>query len=57
LGAEYGTTTPQADTTEYVAGTSFSAPVVAGVASLVLAVAPQITAAQMRPDTSLFDVR
>jgi serine protease len=43
-----GTTTPQADTTEYVAGTSFSAPVVAGVASLVLAVAPQITAAQMR---------
>ena len=43
-----GKTVADADTTSYVAGTSFSAPIVAGVASLVLAVAPQITAAQMR---------
>ena len=43
-----GTTSPAADTTEYAAGTSFSSPMVAGVASLVLAVAPQISATQMR---------
>ncbi len=43
-----GVTTPQADTTSSRAGTSFSAPLVSGVASLALAVAPGLSAATLR---------
>ena len=43
-----GTTGPGADTWAKVSGTSFSAPMVASVASLVLALAPGLTAAQLR---------
>ena len=43
-----GKTTPQADAIGGGAGTSFSAPMVSGVASLVLGLAPSMTAAQLR---------
>jgi serine protease len=43
-----GTTAPAADGIAIENGTSFSAPVVAGVVSLMLAVAPQLTAQQVR---------
>jgi serine protease len=39
---------PGTPTYSYVAGTSFSAPVVSGVASLMLSVAPDMTAAEIR---------
>jgi hypothetical protein len=43
-----GTTTPEADAIGLGAGTSFAAPMVSGVASLVLGLAPDTTAAQLR---------
>ncbi len=43
-----GITVPSADTSAKVAGTSFSAPMVAGVVSLMLSVAPNLTPAQIR---------
>ncbi len=43
-----GTTVPAADTALDDAGTSFAAPVVAGVISLMLAVSPNMNAAQVR---------
>ena len=43
-----GATVPVADSTQYRAGTSFSAPLVSGVVSLLLAVAPDLTPAQVR---------
>ena len=43
-----GATTPGADTTSSRAGTSFSAPLVSGVASLALAVAPGLSAFTLR---------
>ncbi len=46
--ANTGATLPEADTTQRRSGTSFSAPLVSGVAALMLAVAPGLTPAQMR---------
>jgi serine protease len=43
-----GTTVQGADSYAYVEGTSFSAPIVSGVVSLMLSVAPNLTAAQVR---------
>ena len=43
-----GSTGPALDDYAYAEGTSFAAPMVAGVASLVLALAPNISAAQLR---------
>jgi len=43
-----GATTPAADSFDAGAGTSFSAPMVSGVVSLMLSVAPNLTAAQVR---------
>ena len=43
-----GTTVPGADTTALITGTSAATPVVSGVISLMLAVAPSLTAAQVR---------
>jgi len=43
-----GTTMPANDNTEWVQGTSFSAPMVSGVVSLMLSVAPNLTSAQVR---------
>ena len=43
-----GTTTPAADAIAYHAGTSFAAPLVSGTAALMLAVAPALTATQIR---------
>ena len=43
-----GLTVPLADSSAQIAGTSFSAPMVAGVVSLMLAVAPNLSAAQIR---------
>ncbi len=43
-----GATTPAADSFDADAGTSFSAPMVSGVVSLMLSVAPNLTAAQVR---------
>ena len=43
-----GITVPAADTSAKIAGTSFSAPMVSGVVSLMLSVAPNLTAAQIR---------
>ena len=43
-----GTTTPLADTTRNEGGTSFAAPMVSGTISLMLAVAPSLTADQVR---------
>jgi len=43
-----GVTTPTIDTVANVGGTSFAAPMVAGVVSLMLDVAPNLTAAQVR---------
>ncbi|MEO8741360.1 MAG: S8 family peptidase [Casimicrobiaceae bacterium] len=43
-----GTTVPVADSTAQIAGTSAATPVVSGVISLMLAVAPNLTAAQVR---------
>lgn len=43
-----GTTVPAADTAIFDAGTSFAAPVVSGVISLMLAVSPNMSAAQVR---------
>ena len=43
-----GTNAPDADAWAEAAGTSFAAPMVAGVASLVLALAPNLTAPQLR---------
>ncbi len=43
-----GATVPASDTYSAEAGTSFAAPIVAGVASLALGVAPNLTAAQVR---------
>jgi serine protease len=43
-----GGTVPGSDTYGAEAGTSFAAPIVAGVASLVLGVAPNLTTAQLR---------
>jgi serine protease len=46
--SNHGTTVPTTDDSELAAGTSFSAPMVSGVISLMLAVAPNLTAAQVR---------
>ncbi len=46
--SNFGTTTPTTDAISYEGGTSFSAPMVAGVAALILSVAPQRTAAELR---------
>ncbi len=46
--ANNGTTDPTTDNSEFITGTSFSAPMVSGVVSLMLAVAPNLTAAQVR---------
>ena len=43
-----GTTTPVGDSVKISDGTSFSAPIVSGVVSLMLAVAPNLTADQVR---------
>ncbi len=43
-----GATVPEGDGTQYRAGTSFSAPLVSGVVSLMLSVAPDLTPAQVR---------
>ncbi|MFO1305414.1 MAG: S8 family serine peptidase [Burkholderiales bacterium] len=43
-----GATVPEADSTASRAGTSFAAPLVSGVASLVLSVAPGLSAATLR---------
>jgi serine protease len=43
-----GATTPEADTTSSRAGTSFAAPLVSGVASLALSVAPGLSASSLR---------
>ncbi len=43
-----GTTAPATDSIDAAAGTSFSAPMVAGAISLMLGVAPNLTAAQVR---------
>lgn len=43
-----GATAPQGDTIAYRSGTSFAAPLVSGVVSLMLAVAPGLSAAQVR---------
>ena len=43
-----GATVPVADSTSSRSGTSFSAPLVSGVVSLMLSVAPDLTAAQVR---------
>ena len=43
-----GTTTPVGDSARDLNGTSFSAPIAAGVVSLMLAVAPNLTADQVR---------
>ena len=43
-----GTTIPVSDTVAAGAGTSFSAPIVAGVASLVLGLAPNLSPSQLR---------
>ena len=43
-----GATVPVADGSQFRAGTSFSTPLVSGVVSLMLAVAPELTAAQVR---------
>jgi serine protease len=43
-----GTTAPESDTTSSRAGTSFSAPLVSGVAALALAVAPGLSAPTLR---------
>ena len=43
-----GTMGPALDTSARIAGTSFSAPMVAGTISLMLSVAPNLTAAQVR---------
>ncbi|MFO1315370.1 MAG: S8 family serine peptidase [Burkholderiales bacterium] len=43
-----GTTVPEADTTSARSGTSFSAPLVSGVVALMLAVAPDLDAGQVR---------
>ncbi len=43
-----GKTVPAAEGTRYLSGTSFSAPLVSGVAALMLGVAPELSAAQMR---------
>jgi serine protease len=43
-----GATVPASDTYSAEAGTSFAAPIVAGVGSLALGVAPNLTAAQLR---------
>ncbi|MEP7329591.1 MAG: S8 family serine peptidase [Betaproteobacteria bacterium] len=43
-----GKTVPAAEGTQYFAGTSFSAPLVSGVAGLMLAVAPDLSPAQLR---------
>ncbi len=43
-----GQTVQGADTYAYTAGTSFAAPIVSGVVSLMLSVAPNLTAAQVR---------
>jgi len=43
-----GATVPVADSTSSWSGTSFSAPLVSGVVSLMLSVAPDLTAAQVR---------
>lgn len=42
-----GKTVPGADGTRYLSGTSFSAPLVSGVAALMLGVAPELSAAQV----------
>ena len=43
-----GTTVPSTDSYAYTVGTSMSAPLVSGVVSLMLSVAPNLTAAQVR---------
>ena len=43
-----GATVPEADSTAFRAGTSFSAPLVSGVVALMLSVAPDLDAAQVR---------
>jgi serine protease len=43
-----GTTVPVGDSSQYRAGTSFSAPLVSGVVALMLSVAPNLTATQVR---------
>jgi serine protease len=43
-----GLTTPAGDSFGNIGGTSFAAPMVSGVASLMLAVAPQLTSAELR---------
>jgi len=43
-----GTTVPVGDASRYRAGTSFSAPLVSGVVALMLSVAPDLTATQVR---------
>ena len=43
-----GKTVPAADSTQYYAGTSFAAPLVSGVAALMLAVAPDLSATEVR---------
>jgi len=43
-----GATTPTVDTVANVGGTSFAAPMVSGVVSLMLDIAPNLTAAQVR---------
>jgi serine protease len=43
-----GLTVPSADTSARIAGTSFSAPMVSGTVSLMLSVAPNLTATQVR---------
>ncbi len=48
LLSNFGDTTPTGDAIAFEGGTSFAAPMVAGVAALVLSVAPQTTAAQLR---------
>ncbi len=43
-----GKTVPAAEGTHYLSGTSFSAPLVSGVAALMLGVAPELSATQVR---------
>jgi len=43
-----GKTVPGAEGTQYLSGTSFSTPLVSGVAALMLGVAPELSAAQVR---------
>ncbi len=43
-----GATVPTSDSFDFLGGTSFAAPMVAGVASLMLGLAPNLTAAQIR---------